>query len=323
MQNMFGVALSSLMAFSCASTGATGSTSSPKNHAAPSSQSLADACNHLQTLASQRDPWSTSNRSQCQSVLQHDISMWQPKVGEAVIQCILESTDAETVHETCRFSVIAKSLGLGFRDSDLSTTDACLSLRDKQARETPKKSFDGPACESQLKTNVERWQPAVAQALFQCIVSAPTHEQASDCYPSSLARELGLEHPDKSKTSEVFANLGVLRNGVVAYYAANSKLPPAVAATPSNDCCSQGGQCQPNASEWQIPGWAALSFKIETPHYYSYELAINDNGGSFTLIGVGDLDCDGVQSKFTLYGQVAEDGTLRTAGDIISQAKYE
>ena len=323
MQNTFGVALLSLMAFSCASTGAKGGASSQNNHATPNLQSVADACNHLQTLATQRDPWSTSDSSQCQSLLQHDISMWKPKVGEAAIQCILASTDPGIVLETCRFSVIAKSLGLGFRESNLSTTDACLSLRDKQARERPKKSFDGPACESQLATKVDRWQPAVAQALFQCIVSGPTYDQASDCYPSSLARELGLEHPDKSKTNEVFANLGVLRNGIVAYYAANAKLPPAVAATPSNDCCSQGGQCQPNASDWNIPGWAALSFKIETPHYYSYELAINDNGASFTLIGVGDLDCDGEQSRFTLYGQVAEDGTLQTAGDVISQAKYE
>jgi hypothetical protein len=127
--------------------------------------------------------------------------------------------------------------------------------------------------------------------------------------------------------TSAFANLSLVMDRIVAYHASNSKLPPAVASTPSKDCCSQGGQCQPNASDWNSPGWTTLSFKIETPHYYSYRIEMeggsDEEASSFSIIAAGDLDCDGDYARFTMYGEV-KDGKIDPAKDVIIEGgRYE
>jgi hypothetical protein len=46
------------------------------------------------------------------------------------------------------------------------------------------------------------------------------------------------------------------------------------------------------------PEWQALDFQISEPHRYQY--SYSSDGHSFHAIAVGDLDCDGVSSTYTL-----------------------
>ncbi len=63
---------------------------------------------------------------------------------------------------------------------------------------------------------------------------------------------------------------------VGAAYDQTKKLPAAVGPTPPlGTCCAGHGQkCEPNADWWQEKTWATLGFRVEDPHYYSYEFHV-------------------------------------------------
>lgn len=102
--------------------------------------------------------------------------------------------------------------------------------------------------------------------------------------------------------------------------------PASVGPTPPlGTCCAMGGKCIPTAETWQHPTWQALDFAMRDPHYYSYEFKTetgDDGVASYTALAYGDLDCDGVYSTFSLYGQVV-DGEPVAASDVIKQNSLE
>lgn len=132
----------------------------------------------------------------------------------------------------------------------------------------------------------------------------------------------------KGDSSEVPENLNAIYNGARTYYEAPHAPPGSIAVltehlpgtstglTPTTDCCAQGGRCAVEASQWRgAPGtaggtWEALNFSIETPHYYRYSYTVannpntTDGSNNFTATAIGDLDCDGITSTFTLSGSV-------------------
>jgi hypothetical protein len=91
--------------------------------------------------------------------------------------------------------------------------------------------------------------------------------------------------------------------------------PASVGPTPAlGACCSQGGKCKGNMSQWDLHSWRALDFALRDPHYYSYEFeaSLSETGKlSFSAIAHGDLDCDGQYSRFTIRGELDADGDLQ------------
>ncbi|HTE53899.1 MAG TPA: type II secretion system protein [Kofleriaceae bacterium] len=87
-------------------------------------------------------------------------------------------------------------------------------------------------------------------------------------------------------------------------------------ATGDLNCCARGGtneKCAPDATIWETGGsgglaWAALKFSMDDPHYYAYQYDVTNvaagPGSEFTAIAIGDLDCDTVLSRFSMYGVV-------------------
>ncbi len=72
-------------------------------------------------------------------------------------------------------------------------------------------------------------------------------------------------------------------------------------------------KCLPDPTRWDIGGpgglaWKALKFSMDDPHYYAYQYdVINVSGGQgseFTAIAIGDLDCDTIKSRFSMYGVI-------------------
>jgi hypothetical protein len=44
---------------------------------------------------------------------------------------------------------------------------------------------------------------------------------------------------------------------------------------------------------------------MDDPHYYGYQYDVrNASGTDFTAIAIGDLDCDDIPSRFSMYGVV-------------------
>lgn len=56
------------------------------------------------------------------------------------------------------------------------------------------------------------------------------------------------------------------------------------------------------------------------PHYYSYALEVD--GDRFTAKAVGDLDCDGTFSTYTLSGKI-EDGAIVIDEDTSAEQPLE
>jgi len=82
------------------------------------------------------------------------------------------------------------------------------------------------------------------------------------------------------------------------------------------NCCAMGGpmeKCLPQVDLWNLVGsggmaWEALKFSMDDPHYYAYQYDVANvaggTGSDFTAIAVGNLDCDGDPSRFSMYGVV-------------------
>lgn len=130
----------------------------------------------------------------------------------------------------------------------------------------------------------------------------------------------------KSKASEAQLNLRKLLNGARAYYLNTpspgiepipNQLPgPKAGPTPPlGECCNSGGKCAPSAEQWTDPVWIALMFSVDNPHYYSYEFTTDDKRQSFTARAIGDLDCDGQYSTFSMTA-TAGGGDLKTSGTV-------
>jgi prepilin-type N-terminal cleavage/methylation domain-containing protein len=89
------------------------------------------------------------------------------------------------------------------------------------------------------------------------------------------------------------------------------------AKTADFNCCAMGSgpneKCAPQTALWENAGpgglaWKALKFSMDDPHYYAYEYTVSNVSGSlgsqFTAAAIGDLDCDTLYSRFSMYGEV-------------------
>jgi len=140
-----------------------------------------------------------------------------------------------------------------------------------------------------------------------------------------------MKYIKKSKTTEASTMVQKIYGGARTYWmdrntqegtiqADAPQFPqPAVARTAPTapaGCCAAGGggtseKCAPDATVWDVDPWRALKFSMDDPHYYAYAYEASapvagDTTGqnSFTAVAVGDLDCDTVQSFFSMYGEV-------------------
>jgi hypothetical protein len=59
---------------------------------------------------------------------------------------------------------------------------------------------------------------------------------------------------------------------------------------------------------WQHPAWRDIGFSMAEKQYYSYEYEVARDGKSAVVRAVGDLDGDGVESRFELTISISEPG---------------
>jgi type IV pilus assembly protein PilA len=140
-----------------------------------------------------------------------------------------------------------------------------------------------------------------------------------------------MKYMRRAKTTEAREQLRRMYEQARAYYfetfgAAQAggtvahQFPKTVALTPVASCCQSdtSDKCAPLAANWTDPTWVALHFSLDDPHYYRYEFISSGSsvGSQFTARARGDLDCDGVESTFEMYGIVlsGESGGGELAG---------
>ena len=81
-------------------------------------------------------------------------------------------------------------------------------------------------------------------------------------------------------------------------------------AVPSTPTSIAGRKYQSKPSEWQTgnkdSGWQCLRFSMQDPQYYIYNYTGGGStSGGFEASALGDLDADGIYSKFSIVGTIA------------------
>jgi len=125
-----------------------------------------------------------------------------------------------------------------------------------------------------------------------------------------------MRYIKKSKTAEATQLLSSISKGAQVYYSeihngVSHQFPASIGFTPADKCCLTG-KCLVDATNWEYDRWQALGFSINDPHHYRYKFESTNvaypGTSSFLATAEGDLDCDGVPSTWTLYGESTEAG---------------
>jgi hypothetical protein len=129
------------------------------------------------------------------------------------------------------------------------------------------------------------------------------------------------EYKRKSITSEALINVRRMGTDAASAHLDTGALPPSAPLTPeAGTCCKQPeGKCPAGSVAWDHPGWKALSFQIDEPHYYSY--AFESTADGFVARAVGDLDCDGKLSTIETSGKLV-DGAIEI-GELVKTDPLE
>ena len=90
----------------------------------------------------------------------------------------------------------------------------------------------------------------------------------------------------------------------------NNLCTDAATSVPDNISKVRAGKYQSVATDWTSgngvhKGWVCLRFAITDPQYYMYDYkGSTGDSGTFSALGYGDLDGNGLTSTFSLKGQV-------------------
>lgn len=149
---------------------------------------------------------------------------------------------------------------------------------------------------------------------------------------ASIAIPTFIKYTRKAKSTETYINLRRIAEGARGYVtnlgvekgtsaAVTAQFPASEPATPGASCCAfAAGKCQPDTAAWSTPTWNALAFYMEDPHLYRYQFISTGTGegASFTARALGDLDCDGVEATYEMYGTWTGQDVTGSAGTFTS-----
>ena len=145
-----------------------------------------------------------------------------------------------------------------------------------------------------------------------------------------------MDYIKKSKSSEASINLNKIGKALKVSFDADQSFPnvagalaPAGPATGGNNCCGGTGRplggtstkivnkCDAEMTQWaDTAGWQELEFSVNEPaqYQYSYPAPVTPSGSAAyaEAWAVGDLDCNGASSTWTLQASAVNDGTRIT-----------
>ena len=100
--------------------------------------------------------------------------------------------------------------------------------------------------------------------------------------------------------------------------------PTAAWPIPGESDAIRGRKYQSGPAEWNDgAGWSCLKFAMKDPQYFQYYFAATpdvggwEHGDQFDAIARGDLNGDGVLSRFDLFGQIQQ---AEDAGPVLTLA---
>ena len=115
----------------------------------------------------------------------------------------------------------------------------------------------------------------------------------------------------RSKTAEATGNISKIYQGQVSYYQASQERSTQagfVNATAMPSANPSNVKYTPNVAQWVgDANWNAVSFSLDTGHYYQY--VCPGDTATFSARAVGNIDGDGSNSTFERIGTI-------TAGEV-------
>jgi hypothetical protein len=153
---------------------------------------------------------------------------------------------------------------------------------------------------ARVRCEQEQW----SGTLRECIAGAKTEAALDRCAATSRPREASGSfeaYQQRGKSSEAELNLHRLKRALETHFAEYAEFPAGVAepSPQAGSCCSgPGHRCAPEPSLWQGALWQSLDVSVDEPAYFSY--AYRGGAREATVEAVGDLDCDGDLSTYTL-----------------------
>jgi len=131
-----------------------------------------------------------------------------------------------------------------------------------------------------------------------------------------------MDYMKKSKSSEASLNLNKVGKNLKTYFDGNTSFPdgtgplaPASGDGATTNCCGGKGnkvgstantavnnKCDAHPEEF-TGAWAEIEFSVNEPSQYQYSYAVANATGSdasATAYAIGDLDCNGTASTWTL-----------------------
>lgn len=152
---------------------------------------------------------------------------------------------------------------------------------------------------------------------------------------SAVAIPAFMNYMAKAKSAEAIQQLRRMSEAARVYYLEThgarglavipKQFPRTVAVTPAVSCCVSGRKCAPSPPQWFDPTWRSLSFSLDDPHYYQYQFVSSGTGinARFTARAYGDLDCDGKESTFEMYGSISQTDGDPTGSPVASRDEIE
>lgn len=111
----------------------------------------------------------------------------------------------------------------------------------------------------------------------------------------------------KSKSTEARTELrGIFMRAREAAQETGEFPPGKTGPVPAAGSCCKGpkGQCAPDPLLWEDEPWSSIGYEQDMPARYSVEYEV-DLSGALTVRAIGDLDCDGSFSTYSLTGTVS------------------
>jgi type IV pilus assembly protein PilA len=121
-----------------------------------------------------------------------------------------------------------------------------------------------------------------------------------------------------AKTAEARMEVGTMARSAAQAYDVEHMDPLA----PGKPTTYTHSLCKSTSLEWTSDppetGFTCLRFTIETPQYFMYSYSItgkgSDDGDTYSAVAEGDLNGDGVTSKFEMTGKVSGGAVVSTPG---------
>jgi|GEM_PF-1780831 len=184
---------------------------------------------------------------------------------------------------------------------ELDSREAALAMEKKI---DPKRMAVGGI---QLLVGKQRTWVKDRRLIHELVIEGSAAEQARQIGALAAIGVHGMrQYISRTKEAEAKLNVVAIARGLHAQLEAGKPAPASAPRTPRD--VPKGASVASEADWWKHPTWKLSSFSIQGKQHFAYEVETAPNRQKIVVRAVGDLDGDGVLSKYSLTLSRGADG---------------